>query len=201
MLTALDLFPKAKRAKDGRDTRCKKCAAANTAKYRGSNIEKCRAESRAYVAANKEANSARALAWNRAHPDIANARNRAWREANLDAAHAVEKQSREKHRDAYLLRKKQWASENKHLYAHYATKRRAALLNATPLWADLNAIKKIYEECSRITLVTGVEHHVDHIVPLLGTNVRGLHVESNLRIISGAENRSKSNRFDIEAAA
>jgi hypothetical protein len=199
VLAALDLFPKAKRAKDGRDTRCKKCAADNALKYRAANLEKCRAADRAYAAANKEANSARALAWNRAHPDIAKARRKAWRDSNLDVARAGERQCFEKHRDAYLERKREYARSNRALYAHYSNKRRATLLNATPLWADLDAIKRIYDECARVTLATGVEHHVDHIIPLQGTNVRGLHVESNLRIISGAENRSKSNRFTVGA--
>jgi len=65
----------------------------------------------------------------------------------------------------------------------------------TPLWADHLAIKRIYAACARITKETGMEHHVDHIVPIQGRKVRGLHVEYNLQILPGSDNRSKGNRL------
>ncbi len=76
--------------------------------------------------------------------------------------------------------------------------RRATKLNATPVWADLGKIQQIYTLCKQISETTGVLHHVDHVVPLQGRRVCGLHVESNLRIISATENISKSNNFLIE---
>jgi len=74
-------------------------------------------------------------------------------------------------------------------------KRRATKLNATPAWADLVKIKKIYTACQQISEATGVLHHVDHIVPLQGESVSGLHVEYNLHIIPATENLIKSNKF------
>jgi hypothetical protein len=71
---------------------------------------------------------------------------------------------------------------------------RARALHAVPPWADLQAIAAIYAECRRITLETGVEHHVDHIAPLIGVNACGLHVEYNLQIITKAANLLKGNR-------
>ena len=56
-------------------------------------------------------------------------------------------------------------------------------------------IQKIYELCKQITLLTGVPHEVDHIVPICGKNVSGLHVPWNLRIITREENSKKSNKF------
>lgn len=73
--------------------------------------------------------------------------------------------------------------------------RQAAKLNATPLWADLEQIKRVYIACAKISERTGVEHHVDHIIPLQGKNVCGLHVEKNLAIISAKANLEKSNTF------
>lgn len=73
--------------------------------------------------------------------------------------------------------------------------RLAAQLQRTPQWADLKAIESFYIEARRLTAETGIEHHVDHIIPLRGRNVSGLHVETNLQVIPAEVNKRKSNRF------
>lgn len=72
----------------------------------------------------------------------------------------------------------------------------AARARATPTWADLDAIEAIYAECRAISKRTGKKHQVDHIVPLRGKEVCGLHVPDNLQILLKSENRSKSNRYN-----
>lgn len=67
---------------------------------------------------------------------------------------------------------------------------------ARPRWADVDAIAAIYAECARITRATGVPHEVDHVIPLLGRGVCGLHVEANLRIVPRHVNRRKSNKLE-----
>jgi hypothetical protein len=68
-------------------------------------------------------------------------------------------------------------------------------LQRTPPWADLQAIRKLYDEAHRITKATGLEHHVDHIIPMRGKLVSGLHVAENLRVLPGPENLSKGSKF------
>lgn len=78
---------------------------------------------------------------------------------------------------------------------HRALQRARRLLRVPP-WADLGAIALLYREAGRLTASTGIPHEVDHVVPLLGTTVSGLHVETNLRVVTKVTNRLKSNRFD-----
>lgn len=81
------------------------------------------------------------------------------------------------------------SAEGKKLRTASENKRRASKLKRTPKWADLEAIKKFYSKCPE-------GYHVDHIVPLQGEKVSGLHVLENLQYLPAHENLTKSNKFD-----
>jgi len=77
-------------------------------------------------------------------------------------------------------------------------KRRSKKLQATPPWLsvkDWKAINKVYSDCLKLEEETGIKHHVDHIIPLQGKNVSGLHVPWNLQILTATENLMKGNRI------
>lgn len=93
-----------------------------------------------------------------------------------------------------LAGKKLSRQTNRHVYLSYARKREAMKKNALPPWADLLEIRAVYAEAARKTAETGVQHEVDHIIPIMGRGVCGIHVSWNLRVITKAENRSKNNR-------
>lgn len=74
--------------------------------------------------------------------------------------------------------------------------REAAKLSATPSWltsGDRSEISRIYAESSSKSKETGIPHEVDHMIPLRGKTVCGLHVPWNLRVIPAHENRRKGN--------
>lgn len=71
-----------------------------------------------------------------------------------------------------------------------------ALDQATPTWltkAHWEEMEAFYAKAKRLTLESGIKMHVDHIIPIRGETVRGLHVPWNLQILTATENISKSN--------
>lgn len=68
----------------------------------------------------------------------------------------------------------------------------ARLARATPAWADRGQIYRIYNEAADMR-AEGIPATVDHIYPLAGELVSGLHVHQNLRIVSHFDNSRKSN--------
>ena len=95
------------------------------------------------------------------------------------------------------LQIKEWQRNNPSIVRAHNAKRRASKLQATPQWADLGKIQEVYTEAQRLTELLGIEMHVDHIVPLQGSLVSGLHVETNLQILPAVENLRKSNKFEV----
>lgn len=80
----------------------------------------------------------------------------------------------------------------------YDRKREKMRLQRTPPWLSREQrrdIRNIYNERKRISLETGVEHHVDHIFPLIGKRVSGLHVPWNLQILRADINIRKGNKL------
>lgn len=75
----------------------------------------------------------------------------------------------------------------------YNAKRRAEVLDRTPAWADMAKVRKIYSDCPK-------GYHVDHIYPLNGDLVSGLHVETNLQYLTAEENMSKGNKMPVSTS-
>ncbi len=66
--------------------------------------------------------------------------------------------------------------------------RKQRIIQATPSWADYRSLLEFYINCPK-------DHHVDHVIPLKGKNVSGLHIIENLQYLPAAENIKKSNKF------
>jgi hypothetical protein len=74
--------------------------------------------------------------------------------------------------------------------SHYAMRHTLAKRKQIPPWANNEKIMEIYAN-------RPAGYHVDHIVPLQGEIVCGLHVENNLQYLPARENMSKQNHFEV----
>ena len=79
----------------------------------------------------------------------------------------------------------------KYAYALSAKRVGEALVN----WADKGAILRLYIHCQYKNLTTRNKWQVDHKIPLNSKFVCGLHTENNLRVVTRATNKEKSNQF------
>lgn len=78
---------------------------------------------------------------------------------------------------------------------------RAKQRKATPPWitkGHTEQITELFKERERQSMLLGIEHHVDHIVPINSPYVCGLHVPWNLEVITEEQNLLKNNRIDNE---
>ena len=103
-----------------------------------------------------------------------------------------------KQREAKRASDKKYRDCNKDKRNAQKAERRASKLQQTPSWANLKLISKFYKLAKELTDKTGIEHHVDHIIPLQGLTVSGLHIESNLQVIPAKDNLRKSNKLSCE---
>jgi len=93
-----------------------------------------------------------------------------------------------------------WAYNNKAKCAAKSMARHALKLGRTPRWLtedDKQSIAKLYVLARELSYRTGVEYQVDHILPLQGRHVSGLHVPSNLQVITATLNKSKGNKYAV----
>lgn len=92
---------------------------------------------------------------------------------------------------------RRWRIRNPDKNCAKSARRHASKLRATPSWLsdkDKKVIDGFYTVRSLMERLTGVPHHVDHVVPLQGTVVCGLHVPWNLQVIPASDNRKKYNK-------
>lgn len=115
--------------------------------------------------------------------------------ANADAIKERNLRLYEKKKETLKRQAAEYRKANREKVYEWNGTRRARIRNRVPKWADRQAIKAIYAEARALTLRTGIQHHVDHVIPLLGATVCGLHVHNNLRIITAEENMRKGARF------
>jgi 5-methylcytosine-specific restriction endonuclease McrA len=119
-----------------------------------------------------------------------------WREKNKEKSRACKGKWQANNPQKKAISQRLWLDNNAAIHTAKEAKRRATKLNATPKWVDLNAIKTEYQLAKWCSDVTGEFYHVDHIIPLNGNGVCGLHVPWNLQILPAKINLQKGNRYE-----
>lgn len=155
----------------------------------------CNAEAcRKWREANRERNAQNAANWRKNNPD--KVKESARNSARRNSAKIIDRvkiwvsknpEKRRKNATNWLRSNPGKANANTALY-------RSRKKSAVPKWANHCAINEMYVLARQISELMGEPWHVDHIVPLRGKTVCGLHVETNLQPLPGTLNMRKNNR-------
>lgn len=143
-------------------------------------------------------------------------RKRTWRLQNAERLKEYAKNHYQENKEKYLKKAFVWQTENterkRQIKSEFKKRNRGAATadtakyradkdKRTPNWLtefDHIHIKALYQLAAMRTRESGFPWHVDHIIPLRGRNVSGLHIPSNMRVIPGEENVRKNNVFVVE---
>ena len=146
--------------------------------YYEANKEKVQTQQAAYYAENKDKRRVSTLAY---------------RNGNRDKLAKKQLEYYKANKDKIVERQLEYQKANPELKAATEAKRRATKLNATPAWLTDKQKAQIVEMYAEAKNRQG-DWNVDHIIPLRGKTVRGLHVPWNLQLLSAKDNQSKGNQ-------
>ena len=159
--------------------------------------EKKREYDRAYRAANKEKIAAAKKLEALEKPHLGAARKAKYRESHRTELRIKGIAYNQKNADSRAEYLRKYQKKNADKVRLWAMRYHTSKLQRTPVWLtedDHWMIEQAYDIAVKRTKSTGVMFHVDHIVPLQGASVSGLHVPWNLQVITEAENKRKGNR-------
>ena len=95
-----------------------------------------------------------------------------------------------------------WSKTNRGIANALGRRYKLKKAKATPLWLtpeQLYNMQCTYKVAAQLSETSSQKWHVDHIVPIRGKDVCGLHVPWNLQVVAQTENRRKSNTFEVVA--
>jgi len=171
--------------------------------YRIENEAELKEKARVWRKENKEQTRLAQKAYREANPGTLKARKLKYRLENLEAEKRRNKAYRKANLDKISLANKAWRKANPEKVSAYSQARKAARRGATPAWAKTKKgkaeIREIYQDSRIKSDYSGKQHHVDHVIPLQGKIVTGLHCADNLRISRAYNNMTKGWSFDQEA--
>ncbi len=209
-------FGKETANKDGLRSICKSCNSKRALQWHNRNRDRVNARERASHQKDPTKNRDKNNRWRRDNPNKVREINKKrwanrniektkedhlqWRVVNKDKVSANSKKSYSKNKDKIRVTHRKWEQNNKGKRRSIVAKRRAMKIQATPKWLtdeDFCKIELFYLLASDLTKQTGTEYEVDHIIPLQGDTISGLHHWNNLQVLTAEDNRSKGNKIDF----
>lgn len=120
-----------------------------------------------------------------------------WYRNNKDRKRAYDAARREAKRHLYNQASIRWWKANPEKHRAGVSARRKRVRQNMPKWARPRDMKCFYLSAQRVTQCLGIKHEVDHVLPLRGQSVSGLHVPQNLRVVPESINCRKTNHYSI----
>ena len=172
----VESFGKNKSKKDGLSTECRPCKRTGDKQYYQANADQVKQTVAKYRAENPEKVSQVKHEWYERNQKHVYKKSQAWRKANLDS---------------YYQSQKKYNSLNQGKKNALLAKYRATKLQATPPWFEKELVETVYTKAKEWGFA------VDHVIPLQGNNVCGLHCWLNLQLMDPVLNSSKGNRHQV----
>jgi len=174
----LSFFNASAKGKHGKEARCRDCK-------------------KEWYSATKAQRLARMSEYYFKNKNTLQQKNKAWIDNNRDAYLTQKKEYRQANLEKSRSKSREWAKNNRPKANARSKKYKVSKLNRTPAWLtefDLLKIQCLYQVAAMRSRESGQAWHVDHVVPLQGETVSGLHVPWNLCVIPAVDNLSKSNK-------
>jgi hypothetical protein len=166
--------------------------------YHEKNRDKKLAQMKAYYKANRDEMIAKSSLYSKQNREACNLHKRKWYSQNKAKHRLSVIKWTDKNRERVNSYNRNWWKARPDRLTERWGARRARKLLATPKWLTENhwlEIRAYYQLSNKLFNETGIKHHVDHIIPLRGATVCGLHVPWNLQVIPANDNLRKSNRL------
>ncbi len=165
--------------------------------WRKENIERDRELKKLYAQKNKEKIAEYQAQWREANKESILDYRKEYYTENKESISAKVEEWKSKNQEKARRHRKKYRNTEKGLLSRrsYRNARRKRELEASLGKYDDTACKEIHKACVEMSMKSGRKFEVDHIVPLMGKEVCGLHVSWNLQIITSSENRKKTNKL------
>lgn len=138
--------------------------------------------------------------WRKNHPQYAREYHIKWRAKNKEYVNEKSREWSLKNKGKRKEIRRKYAQNNRHKLNATAAKRRFLKELATPKWTTkemLDRIEGVYLAAQELKKFAGCLLEVDHIIPLQGKEVCGLHVFWNLQLLTPEENVKKGNKLNV----